>query len=156
MVCLLSYQLHLKLISCFLVHGKILEGSFRWFWVLQHYIVRTYFCVLNSLAMAKTLRSGWDIQDGIYSKELLIANKANGFRDIIATIDLSTYRRISWENNVPFFLVSFFDPDTRQPLCVDPRGVLKTITDRGAAIDRECIAGIEYEVISCRIVYSGR
>jgi glutamine synthetase len=108
---------------------------------------------LNTLA--KTLRSGWDIQDGIYSKELLIGNKANGFRDIIAIVDLSTYRIISWENNVPFFLVSFFDPDTRQPICVDPRGVLKTITDRGAAIDRECIAGIEYEVISCRTVYSG-
>jgi len=88
---------------------------------------------------------GWDIHDAVYSRELLISNKANGYRDIIASIDLSTYRRIPWENDVPFFLVSFFDPDTKQPLSVDPRGILKIATERAATTGRECYAGVEYE-----------
>ncbi|KAJ7709748.1 hypothetical protein B0H17DRAFT_915304 [Mycena rosella] len=88
---------------------------------------------------------GWDIHDAVYSRELLISNKANGYRDIIASIDLSTYRRIPWENNVPFFLVSFLDPDTREPLVVDPRGIMGITTERAAAVGRRCFAGVEYE-----------
>ncbi|KAJ2924002.1 hypothetical protein H1R20_g13091, partial [Candolleomyces eurysporus] len=88
---------------------------------------------------------GWDIHDTVYSRELLISNKANGYRDIIASIDLSTYRRIPWENNVPFFLVSFFDPDTKNPLAVDPRGTLKTATERAGKLGYEAYAGVEYE-----------
>ncbi|KAG6829637.1 hypothetical protein H0H92_003970 [Tricholoma furcatifolium] len=90
-------------------------------------------------------RSGWDIHDAVYSRELLISNKKNGYRDIIAKIDLSTYRRIPWEDNVPFFLVSFFDPETKQPLVVDPRGILKIATERAAKLGGECLAGVEYE-----------
>ncbi|KAF8912106.1 hypothetical protein CPB84DRAFT_1812245 [Gymnopilus junonius] len=88
---------------------------------------------------------GWDINDAVYSKELLISNRANGYRDVIAIIDLSTYRRIPWENNVPFFLVSFLDPDTKEPLSVDPRGVLKTASQRAEKLGYECFAGAEYE-----------
>ncbi|KAJ7510039.1 hypothetical protein B0H11DRAFT_2269544 [Mycena galericulata] len=88
---------------------------------------------------------GWDIHDTVYSRELLISNKANGYRDILASIDLSTYRRIPWENNVPFFLVSFLDPDTKEPLIVDPRGLMRITTERAAAIGKQCFAGVEYE-----------
>lgn len=88
---------------------------------------------------------GWDIHDTIYSRELLISNKANGYRDILATIDLSTYRRIPWENNVPFFLVSFLDPDTKEPVVVDPRGILKITTQKAETFSRSCYAGVEYE-----------
>ncbi|KAJ3736086.1 hypothetical protein DFJ43DRAFT_1150381 [Lentinula guzmanii] len=88
---------------------------------------------------------GWDIHDTVYSRELLISNKANGYRDILASIDLSTYRRIPWENNVPFFLVSFLDPDTKEPLVVDPRGILKITSDRADKMQRSCYAGVEYE-----------
>ncbi|KAJ3878707.1 hypothetical protein F5051DRAFT_404856 [Lentinula edodes] len=88
---------------------------------------------------------GWDIHDTVYSRELLISNKANGYRDILASIDLSTYRRIPWENNVPFFLVSFLDPETKEPLVVDPRGILKITSDRAAKSHRSCYAGVEYE-----------
>ena len=86
------------------------------------------------------------MHDSVYSRELLISNRANGYHDIIASIDLSTYRRLPWENDVPFFLVSFFDPDTRKPLCVDPRGVLKKATDIAKSGGLECVSGVEYEV----------
>ncbi|TRM62581.1 hypothetical protein BD626DRAFT_497834 [Schizophyllum amplum] len=76
---------------------------------------------------------GWDMHDQTYSRELLISNKSNGYRDLLATIDLSTFRRIPWEGNVPFFLVAFADPDSREPLFADPRS------------GRECFAGVEFE-----------
>ncbi|EGO21025.1 hypothetical protein SERLADRAFT_475647 [Serpula lacrymans var. lacrymans S7.9] len=88
---------------------------------------------------------GWDIHDTVYSRELLISNRTNGYRDIIATIDLSTFRRIPWENDVPFFLIYFLDPETKQPLCVDPRSVLRRATEKAKAVGLKCIAGAEYE-----------
>jgi len=91
------------------------------------------------------LCSGWDIHDASYTKELSISNKANGFRDMIAVVDLSTYRIIPWEGNTPFFLVSFVHPDTRVPLIVDPRGLLKNITERWAGTGLQCFAGVEFE-----------
>jgi glutamine synthetase len=69
---------------------------------------------------------GWDMHDLTYVRELKISNKENGYRDIIAVPDLSSFRRIPWENNVPFFLVSFLDPDTLEPVSACPRGLLKT------------------------------
>ncbi|KAG2114350.1 uncharacterized protein F5147DRAFT_23852 [Suillus discolor] len=88
---------------------------------------------------------GWDMHDSVYTRELAISNKENGYCDIMASIDLSTFRRIPWENNVPFFLVSFFDPKTSAPICADPRGVLRKVVDNAAARDLECISGVEFE-----------
>ncbi|KAL6305310.1 hypothetical protein BKA93DRAFT_731222 [Sparassis latifolia] len=88
---------------------------------------------------------GWDMHDAVYSRELLISNRANGYRDILASIDLSTYRRIPWENDVPFFLVSFLDPETKEPICADPRGALKKVVDRAEQKGWQCFAGCEYE-----------
>ncbi|KAG2139599.1 glutamine synthetase guanido kinase [Suillus bovinus] len=88
---------------------------------------------------------GWDMHDSVYTRELAISNKENGYRDLMASIDLSTFRRIPWENNVPFFLVSFFDPKTSAPICADPRGVLRKVVDDATARGMECISGVEYE-----------
>lgn len=73
---------------------------------------------------------GWDMHDMLYFKELAISNQANGYRDIIAVPDLSSFRRIPWEDNVPFFLVSFLDPETRKPLSACPRGLLHMVAAR--------------------------
>ena len=73
---------------------------------------------------------GWDMHDQKYFKELKISNEANGYRDIIAVPDLTSFRRIPWEDNVPFFMVSFFEPDTRKPVSVCPRNLLKTESER--------------------------
>ncbi|KAI9466167.1 hypothetical protein BJY52DRAFT_1183045 [Lactarius psammicola] len=88
---------------------------------------------------------GWDLHDAVYSRELLISNSANGYRDLIASIDLSTYRRIPWENNVPFFLVSFLDPETKAPVSVCPRGVLGRVLSKGEQGGWQCLAGVEFE-----------
>jgi glutamine synthetase len=73
---------------------------------------------------------GWDMHDRTYFRELKVSNKENGYRDIIAVPDLSSFRRIPWENNVPFFLVSYFDPVNMKPLSACPRSLLKAAVDR--------------------------
>ncbi|KAG0273909.1 hypothetical protein BGZ95_010281 [Linnemannia exigua] len=88
---------------------------------------------------------GWDMHDKTYAEELSVSNAANGYKDIIAIPDLSTFRRIPWENNIPFFLLSFYDPKTRAPLAVCPRGVLKKVTDELASLGWEAMCGIEFE-----------
>ncbi|CEL51574.1 glutamine synthetase [Rhizoctonia solani AG-1 IB] len=88
---------------------------------------------------------GWDMHDLVYTKELLVSNRANGYRDILARIDLSTYRRISWEANVPFFLLSFLDPETHEPIPVCPRGTLTKAIKSAESSGWEPIAGVEYE-----------
>lgn len=84
---------------------------------------------------------GWDMHDHTYFKELAISNKENGYRDLVAVPDLSSYRRIPWENNVPFFLVSFFDPETHEPVCACPRGLLKMATGKAEAAGYRAMAG---------------
>ena len=86
---------------------------------------------------------GWDMHDQTYFRELKISNKENGYRDVIAVPDLSSFRRIPWENNVPFFLVSFLDPDTRASLSACPRSLLKRAVDKLAENGLGAMAGGE-------------
>jgi glutamine synthetase len=89
---------------------------------------------------------GWDMHDQTYFRELGVSNKENGYRDLIAVPDLSSFRRIPWENDVPFFLVSFLDPDTKSTLSACPRSLLKRAVDKlkdngyGAMAGGECRA----------------
>jgi glutamine synthetase len=115
----------------------------RWIWILLGYLV-SY--VLSEFQFTDIIcQSGWDIHDTPYSKELLISNKDNGYRDIIAKVDLSTYRRLPWEYGVPFFLVSFLDPETKEPICACPRGTVAKALKAADKHDWDCIAGVEYE-----------
>lgn len=72
---------------------------------------------------------GWDMHDQTYFRELKVSNKENGYRDLVAEIDLSSFRRIPWEDNVPFFLCSFRDPDGGS-LSACPRSVLERTCDK--------------------------
>lgn len=84
---------------------------------------------------------GWDMHDMTYMRELKISNKDNGYRDLIAVIDLASFRRIPWENNVPFFLVSFHDPDTNEPISACSRSILQRQLDKLAAKGYGAMAG---------------
>ncbi|KAH9952114.1 hypothetical protein B0H21DRAFT_705206 [Amylocystis lapponica] len=88
---------------------------------------------------------GWDMHDTVYTRELLVSNRANGYRDLQAVVDLSTFRRIPWEDNVAFFLVSFLDPVTKEQICADPRNVLRDVVERASKDNLQCLAGCEYE-----------
>ncbi|WVQ70556.1 hypothetical protein IAR50_000075 [Cryptococcus sp. DSM 104548] len=88
---------------------------------------------------------GWDIHDQTYSKELLVANWDNGYRDLLAVIDLSTFRRLPWEKNVPFFLCRFIIPETGKILPVDPRSLIMDVTDKAQEKGYKCMSGAEFE-----------
>ncbi|KAK0612405.1 hypothetical protein B0T17DRAFT_406265 [Bombardia bombarda] len=94
---------------------------------------------------------GWDMHDQTYFQELKICNKENGFRDLIAVVDLQSFRRIPWENNVPFFMVSFHDPDTEEPISACPRGLLKRQLDKMAGKRYGAMSGMEYEFFQFRV-----
>jgi glutamine synthetase len=76
-------------------------------------------------------------------KELKISNLGNGYRDITARIDLNTYRRTFTTPSLPFFLLTFIEPDNGETLCACPRGalqrVIKDLNDEGL----EAYAGAE-------------
>lgn len=93
---------------------------------------------------------GWDMHDETYFKELKISNKENGYHDILAIPDLSTFRRIPWEDDVPFFLISFYDPDTREPISACPRGLLATQMKKLEKEGLSAMAGAEYEFYQFR------
>jgi glutamine synthetase len=88
---------------------------------------------------------GWDMHDQTYFRELAISNKENGYRDLIAIPDLTSFRRIPWEHNVPFFLVSFFDPDSNNSLSACPRSILKRTVDKLQEKGYGAMAGGEYK-----------
>ncbi|KAI5867375.1 putative glutamine synthetase [Durotheca rogersii] len=93
---------------------------------------------------------GWDMHDKTYDTELKISNKQNGYRDLIAVPDLNSFRRIPWEDNIPFFLISFFNDDSK-PLCACPRGLIKTVVDKLEKKGYNAMAGAEVEFFQFRV-----
>jgi len=84
---------------------------------------------------------GWDMHDQTYVRELKISNAENGYHDIVAVPDLSSFRRIPWENDIPFFLVSFYDPDSHESLSACPRSLLARAVDKIAKAGYGAMAG---------------
>ncbi|HLP20220.1 MAG TPA: glutamine synthetase family protein, partial [Chitinophagales bacterium] len=68
---------------------------------------------------------GWDANDLAYDNAQY-TGWHTGYPDAKARIDLSTFRKIPWENDVPFFLGDFVD-DKDQSLTVCPRQLLKKV-----------------------------
>ena len=91
---------------------------------------------------------GWDMHDQTYFKELKISNAENGYRDIVAEIDLSSYRRIPWENDVPFFLVSFREPEGPS-LSACPRSLLQRACAKIEEHGVGALAGGEFNTSHC-------
>jgi len=92
---------------------------------------------------------GWDgFSDKTYFRELTISNRENGYGDINAVVDWATYRRLPWEKDSPFFLVSFKDPKTGKPLHACPRSTLELVMKRirsETGDEWEGMAGAEFE-----------
>lgn len=65
---------------------------------------------------------GWDSNDVAYDNATY-TGWHSGYPDTPARIDLSTFRKIPWENDVPFFLCELIG----EPAYVCPRNVLKNV-----------------------------
>jgi len=69
---------------------------------------------------------GWDAGDVVYDN-VQYTGWHTGYPDCPATIDTNTFRKIPWENDVPFFLGELKDKKgDPSPVC--PRQLLKKIT----------------------------
>ncbi|MES2795278.1 MAG: glutamine synthetase family protein [Bacteroidota bacterium] len=73
---------------------------------------------------------GWDMADVAYDNASY-TGWHTGYPDAKAKIDFSTFRKIPWENNLPFFLADFIE-STAQPSQVCPRQLLKKIIEEAA------------------------
>jgi glutamine synthetase len=69
---------------------------------------------------------GWDSSDACYDN-VQLTGWHTGYPDKLCRIDLSTLRNIPWQDNIPFFLADYSDPNGIDlPAC--PRSLLKHIT----------------------------
>ncbi|GAA5829207.1 hypothetical protein JCM3766R1_001017 [Sporobolomyces carnicolor] len=96
---------------------------------------------------------GWDTHDSAYQPELKISNLSNGYRDLVAKIDLNSYRRTRATPQLPsfpFFLVSFMDPETGEGLHACPRATLAKVVQKLEAEGLSAFAGAEYEFFQFR------
>ena len=91
---------------------------------------------------------GWDMADQCYDNTTW-TGWHTGFPDALARIDLNTYRRVPWDDDVPFFLADF-DDGNGGPSSVCPRQLLKTVLGRAAARGWQVLSGVEYEWFNFR------
>ncbi len=68
---------------------------------------------------------GWDASDVAYDNAQF-TGWHTGYPDSPARIDLTTFRKIPWENDLPFFLAELIDKD-ENPSYVCPRQLLKKV-----------------------------
>ena len=66
---------------------------------------------------------GWDMEDALYDKGK-ISGWHSGFPDSPTVLDVHTFRKIPWENDLPFFLGEM-DPLSSHAAAVCPRQLLK-------------------------------
>jgi glutamine synthetase len=86
---------------------------------------------------------GWDSHDQCYDNTQ-VTGWHHGFPDALARLDLTTQRRVPWDDNVPFFLGEFVNSDgSAYPVC--PRQTLKRVLKRAEKLGFAPMCGIEYE-----------
>jgi glutamine synthetase len=82
---------------------------------------------------------GWDMHDELYTNETRISSSQEGYADFIAIPDLSSYRRLPWEDDLPFFLLHFVARG--EPVCADGRNMLRNLTKGLEEKGWKCLAG---------------
>src|SRR5256885_346999 len=80
---------------------------------------------------------GWDSGDVLYDNAQ-VTGWHSGYPDVHATVDLSTFRRIPWEDGTAAFLLDFEVP-------VSPRQVLQKIDAKARAMGFSVKCASEYE-----------
>lgn len=87
---------------------------------------------------------GWDSADVVYDNNVEYTGWHTGYPDAQAQIDLNTYRRVPWDENVPFFLADFVD-DKGAPLSVCPRQLLKRVIAKAQKLGFTPTYAMEFE-----------
>jgi glutamine synthetase len=91
---------------------------------------------------------GWDSNDQTYDNTTW-TGWHTGFPDALVQLDFASFRRVPWDDNVPFFLGEFIESDG-SPLPVCPRQLYKRVLARAAKMGFQVLAGLEYEWFNFR------
>lgn len=91
---------------------------------------------------------GWDSADSVYDN-VQYTGWHSGYPDAAARIDLSTFRRIPWENDVPFFLGELLDTKGK-PSHVCPRQLLKSVIGNVSQAGFDVMLAQEFEWFNYR------
>jgi len=91
---------------------------------------------------------GWDAGDQCYDNGSY-TGWHTGFPDALAEVDLSTFRRIPWDDATPMFLGDFVDAQGA-PLAICPRQLLKRVLARADKAGLQVFAGMEFEWFNFR------
>ena len=86
---------------------------------------------------------GWDAADVLYDKSE-VTGWHTGYPDSPASIDLKTFRKIPWENDIPFFLAELND-HKKNPSEVCPRQLLKKIISQAEQMGYTPFMSQEFE-----------
>jgi len=86
---------------------------------------------------------GWDAGDNAYDNAQ-ITGWHTGYPDAQAVVDLSTERKIPWENDLPFFLADF-DVAGSAAAEVCPRTLLKKVISKAASMGLHPVFSQEFE-----------
>lgn len=108
-----------------------------------------YISTAKFLACAETGTSvcdvvfGWDSGDVAYNN-VAFTGWHSGYPDSPARIDLTTFRKIPWENDVPFFLGEIIDKKN-EPSHVCPRQLVKSVEREAAKMGYSAVCSQEFE-----------
>lgn len=86
---------------------------------------------------------GWDSSDDLYDN-VDFTGWHTGYPDVQAKIDLSTFRKVPWDNETPFFLADFWDKND-EPLPICSRNLLKKIRQQAIDAGFSPVFSVEFE-----------
>jgi glutamine synthetase len=86
---------------------------------------------------------GWDAADAAYDN-VQFTGWHTGYPDSTAVIDINTFRKIPWENDIPLFLADFRD-EKGNDLKICPRSLLKNIAQQAARAGYMAYCAQEFE-----------
>ncbi|CVL02565.1 probable glutamine synthetase [Fusarium mangiferae] len=89
---------------------------------------------------------GWDMHDVLYTQETSLTSADSGYQDFTAVIDLNSFRRLPFEDNIAFFLLRFYIHE--KPVFADGRGMVKALTDNLVDSGYRALAGVELEFMN--------
>lgn len=81
----------------------------------------------------------WDMHDVLYAEEGAISSEKDGYGDFIAEVDLSSFRRLPFEDNIPFFMLKF--KLNGVPVFADGRSLIQSTTEDMAKSGMRGLAG---------------
>ena len=93
---------------------------------------------------------GWDMADTAYDNATL-TGWHTGYPDRPVRIDLATFRRIPWDDDMPFFLADFSSPNGPEhdlPAC--PRSLMKRVAQQAEAMGFRAEIAQEFEWFNFR------